>query len=310
MPRTSTVAEGRRWLRAEWSPGCSSLILLGTALYLGAGLAAFVAYRVSGDSSWIEAFFHIPGALMMVCLACMQLGFSIVVCRQFGAGEPLRIAWQLIAGAAALELASTLAIQIFAVDSSLNPLHRASWWSQSAAQRIREAGLIAGGPLRFVLLAAGLYGALRVYRRSGFLGNLRVTDRVLLALIGIYVLWEAIDLGIALGRGKHPGWAEIAGWPVDPLLWVLLLEAILLYRSVQRMGASWIGRCWISFAVGIALVSLGDIVIWASAYGYLPWPWTALEWYVWLPAAAAFALAPAYQLEAIQHAGSPTPPRV
>jgi len=65
-----------------------------------------------------------------------------------------------------------------------------------------------------------------------------------------------------------------------------------------------VNRCWIAFSMGIALVVLGDICIWANAYGYLRNSWSYIEWYVWLPAGAAFALAPVYQMEVIQKASS------
>jgi hypothetical protein len=68
------------------------------------------------------------------------------------------------------------------------------------------------------------------------------------------------------------------------------------------MGEGWIGRCWRAVCVGIFLMCFGVIALWATAWGYLPWPWSSLIWYLWLPAGAAFALAPAYQLEAIQRA--------
>lgn len=57
-----------------------------------------------------------------------------------------------------------------------------------------------------------------------------------------------------------------------------------------------------AFSAGIILTCLGDIGMWASHYGYLPWPWTSLAWYLWLPAASCFALAPACQLQALHRA--------
>ena len=48
-------------------------------------------------------------------------------------------------------------------------------------------------------------------------------------------------------------------------------------------------------SIGVFLTAIGDAGIWAAAYGYLPYPWSAAVWFVWLPAAAAFALAPAYR---------------
>lgn len=287
---------------AAWPLACPRLIFRAVVIYLAAGIATFAAYRITGNADLIEFFFRVPGAIAAVALATLQLALSTLVCRQFETSEPMGIAWQFISLAAACEVAATLANQIFAVNSILNPLRLASWWSEPAAAGIHQFGFIMGGTLRFALLALGLFGALRVYQRSGFLGRLTKPDLALLALGALYVIWEFVDLGIALQKGKQPSWTEIAGWPVDPLLWVLLLEALWLYRSVRRMGTSRVGRCWMAFSAGIGLVLVGDILLWAAAYGYVRWPWTALGWYVWLPAGAAFALAPAYQLEAIRHA--------
>lgn len=294
-----------RSIRGDLPLGCTTLILLVTAAHLAVGLAVLGVYLVSGNASWVEEFFRVPGGLLLVALAGMQLGYSFLAWRGFGRGEPMRSAWGFISLAAACELAGTLAIQILSVDSIVNPLRGTAFWSDAAW--IRQAGLIAGGTCRFACLATGLFYALRVYRHAGFLARLLWPDRLILGVMAGYIVWEFADVAIAVRHGKHPGAAEMAGWPVDPLLWALLVEAMLLYRSVRAMGSGWIGRCWMAFAVGVALVALGDISIWAAAYGYLPWPWSALEWYVWLPASAAFALAPAYQLHAMRVASGGGP---
>jgi hypothetical protein len=43
----------------------------------------------------------------------------------------------------------------------------------------------------------------------------------------------------------------------------------------------------------------GKFGLWVTSYDYLHWPWSAVVWYIWLPANCALALAPAYQLETI-----------
>lgn len=288
--------------------GCATFIALVTAAHLAVGLAVLAVYLLSGNAVWVEQFFRVPGALLLLALAGMQLAYSFLAWRGFDPGEPMRAAWGFISLAAAWEVAGTLAIQILSSGTIMNPLRGAAFWPDAAGW-IRDAGHIAGGTCRFACLATGLFYALRVYRHAGFLARLLWPDRLILLGLAGYIVWEFADLGIAIQHGKHPAAAEMAEWPVDPLLWVLLLEAMLLYRSVRAMGPGWIGRCWMAFGVGVALVSLGDISSWAFAYGYLRWPWVALGWYVWLPASAAFALAPAYQLHAMRAAsagGAPT----
>ncbi len=126
--------------------------------------------------------------------------------------------------------------------------------------------------------------------------------------MGAYVAWEVFATITAL-RVRNTSVFEAASWPVDPLLWFLLAEALLLRRSAGEMGGGSVARCWKSLAAGVMLVALGDILLLAWRMGYVPWPYSAIEWYVWLPAGAAFALAPAYQLESIAHAAaSPASP--
>jgi hypothetical protein len=171
--------------------------------------------------------------------------------------------------------------------------------SPAALRGIQTAGHLLGGPGRFALLAYGLYAALREYRRAGFLGRLRWSDAVVLVLFAVYLARNVADV---LAAHRAFGWVEMARWPTDPLLLVLLAQGMLLRRSVERMGRGWIGRCWTAFSFGVFLTAAGDVGGWAEAYGYLPYPWSAVVWFVWLPASVCFTIAPAYQLEAIRFA--------
>jgi hypothetical protein len=247
----------------------------------------------------VEEYFRLPGALALVFLAVAELLFCLRVQWEYSPAQPMRKAWNLIVISAGCDLAGALLIQILSAQTALNPLRHTAWWSASEATSLREYGLVIGGSMRFAFLTAGLFQALRSYRKSGFLARLAVIDWVLLAATGAYVVREAADVIFAMQHGKHPGASEVLGWPTDPLLWLLLAESLLLYRSVCQMGPGWVGRCWKAFSLGVALLVLGDIAIWATNYGYLPWPWSSLGWYIWLPAAAAFAMAPAYQLDAV-----------
>jgi hypothetical protein len=267
--------------------------------YLTVGLLAFTYWRFTGNIAWVEEYFRLPCALALVLLAAAELLFCLRVRGEYSPAQLMRKAWNLIAISAGCDLAGALLVQILSVQTAFNPLNQTAWWSPSEAASLREYGLVIGGSLRSAFLAAGLFQSLRSYRKSGFLARLAVIDWVLLVVTGAYVVREASDVIFAMQHGKHPRPAEVLGWPTDPLLWLLLAESMLLYRSVSQMGPGWVGRCWKAFSLGVALVVIGDIAIWATSYGYLPWPWSSLGWYVWLPAAAAFAMAPAYQLEAV-----------
>jgi hypothetical protein len=129
-----------------------------------------------------------------------------------------------------------------------------------------------------------------------------VPDFVVLAAFFIFLIRNVVDVVRAVHAGKQPQIWEILGWPVDPLLLVLLIEGFFLFRSSRHLGAGRIGLCWSALSAAVFLTALGDVGSWAANYGYIPWPWSSLTWYVWLPAAAAFARAPAFQLEVIRHA--------
>jgi len=283
--------------------GCSWVIIAVTAAYLVCGAMAFVAWRITADDAWVTEFFQVPAALAMLWLSATQFWLAGQAAYHFAAGEPMRRVWTWITLSAACGLAGTVSTQIFAVKSPLNPLMLLPAWRTDSALAVwHEAGSIIGGTLQFAFLACGLRLAVRVYRQAGFLGRLKWSDRALLIAFAAYLVAVVYDVAVAFRAGKPWRWSEAAVWPVDPLLWLLLLQALLLYRSVKRMGPGWIGRCWKTLSFAVFLTALGDVGTWAFNYGYLPYPWSAVVWYVWLPAAAAYALAPAYQLEAIHRA--------
>ncbi len=266
------------------------------------GVASFIAWQATGSQRWLDLFFQGPGLVLMVALPAVQVWLSLAVRGAFLPDEPLHAAWSLIAFAAVCEFLGSVWVQWLSSRSPLNPLLHTVWWAPNTPSEIRQIGLFVGGTLRYALLSAGLLAVLRIYRKAGFLGRLGVIDWIPMGLVLAYVLNEAVELAAAIRRGKSPGLFEMLGWPVDPLLCLLLYQTRLLARSIERMGKGSIGRCWRSFSIAILLVWLGDTGIWATAFGHLPWEWTSLSWYVWLPAAGAFAAAPAYQLEAIAEA--------
>ena len=281
----------------------ATVVYWALALFLAGAAAFYITWQVSNNVLWVDFFFRVPGSLLSIAFSVVQLLMSLRVCAEFSPGEPLFIAWRLVSLSAVCDLVSNVA-QVLSADPRWNPLSLLPGFSKIWSDTIRHVGQTSGGPLRFALLALGLFYALRMYGKTGFLARLRLRDRVLVLMTAAYVFKEFLDLWAALQRGKHPQFAEVLNWPVDPLLCLLLAEAMLLYRSTQQMGAGWVSRTWVAFCVGIALVVLGDSMTWATAYGYLRYPWSNVQWFVWMPAAAAFAVAPIYQLEVIRKASS------
>jgi hypothetical protein len=261
------------------------------------GILAFVAWQLTGNDAWVIEFFRVPAALLMVFLGLFELWLSLAVVRHFATDDLLRPGWTLISCSAGCQFVGMICSQVLGVRSRVNPLSTFSDAGDFLIPSMRSIGLLIGGTFRFALLAAGLHFALKAYRQSGLLGRLGRADWVVFGGFGFFIVRNVVDVLVAVRHGKTPDVWEALGWPVDPLLLLLLLQAFLLLRSTREMGNGRIGLCWKAFSAGIFLTALGDIGIWATNYGYMPWPWSALNWYVWLPAAAAFARAPAFQLE-------------
>lgn len=175
--------------------------------------------------------------------------------------------------------------------------------SVNSNQALKEIGQVIGGPGSMVLLAGGLLLVLRVYRRLGMLARLMPFDYALLVAVIGYTLLFTYDLLRWLGESPAPVTTlKAINWLSDPLLSLLLFEAIFIRRSVIQMGSGLISRCWGAFTAGIFFTSMGDMGIWAVSQGYLQWPQSAGAWYVWFLASAAYALGPAYQAKAMSHA--------
>lgn len=272
-----------------------------TAAYLAVGVLALAAWQFTGNIGWAVGFFGVPAAALMVWLALTELWLSVLVFRQFAPDDLLRPGWLLIACSAGCQVVGMLGSQVLGAHSRFNPLTGVPG-SDTLIPLARNVGLLAGGTLRFALLAGGLYVALQAYRRSRLQGRLALWNWAVLAVFAVYLARNVVDVVTAERAGKSPDVWELLGWPVDPLLWVLLLEALLLLGSARQMDGGRISLCWKAFSAGVFLTALGDIGLWATNYGYLPWPWSSLTWYVWLPAAAAFARAPAFQLEVMRDA--------
>ncbi len=293
-------------MRPDWRAGSPSVIIATTVCYLAAGVVAFLAWQLTGNDAWVIEFFQMPAALLTIWLALLHFWLSLSASRNFAPNDLLRPAWALIAFSAGCQLVGSLLSQVLGVNSRLNPLALQPGWRESLLPELRRVGLTIGGTLRFALLSVGLHYAVKAYRQSGFRGRLKPIDWALLSLMAAYVARNVVDVTFAFRQGKHLDAWELLSWPTDPLLGLLLAQGLLLFRSAQQMGSGMVGRCWKAFAVGLFLTALGDVGMWAFGYGYLPLPWASLIWYVWLPAAGAFACAPAFQLEVIRHAETAT----
>jgi hypothetical protein len=267
------------------------LILLGTGGHLFIALLSYLAWIATGNDLWVTSFFNYQGALFFLLCSGIGSGVSLMVWRQFSPGDAMRPAWFLIFLSFALRLSGDVLTHLLSINSSASPI------------ALKELGQVVGGPGAMVLLAGGLLLVLRMYRRLGLLARLTVFDYVLVGAVTAYTLRFAYDL--LEWQSDSPAPVTILKaikWLSDPLLSLLLFEAIFIRRSVIRMGSGLISRCWGAFTAGIFFTSVGDMGLWAVAQGYLNWPQSSITWYVWFLASAAYALGPAYQAEAMSRA--------
>jgi hypothetical protein len=153
-----------------------------------------------------------------------------------------------------------------------------------------------------LLLAVGFVFVLAAYRKAGLPGRFQGTDWVLIAFGVFLSVHLASDWPLWDGQAGSVSLLARLKWSSDPLLAILLGEALLLRRAALGLGGGLIAQCWSAYALGSFLTLLGDIGLWATNYGYLPWPMSSITWFIWLLAAAAFAFAPACQAAAMLHA--------
>ncbi|HYK89449.1 MAG TPA: hypothetical protein VE398_11810 [Acidobacteriota bacterium] len=282
----------------------ASSILWFTCVHMAAAACTFVIWRVTGNNAWIDLFFKYPGCVFFMACATAELGLAWYAFRQFSQGEPLRAAWLLITIASFYRLTGLAFSHVLGIDSKLNPLYLAfGTLDASLAAACRSFGLMVCGPMNMAVLAAGLFLILRTLRRLGLVARLRPIDLLLVTIVAGFTIRQLYEIIEWLRNTSAPPHIDkVLGWAADPLLSALLFEAILIRRSALETGWGLLSKSWGAFAAGIFLTSLVDMGLWATAQNYLPWPYSSLTWYVWFLASAAFALGPAYQVEACRRA--------
>lgn len=284
----------------------SRVVLVLAALQVSVGIVVHILWISTGNLSLLRNYFDYQGSIYFIFLDVLTLWLCIVAWRQFRQQGSLRSAWFLISLAMGSKLAGDLLKHWLCVDTYINPLHYA-WvnWHSSAAGRLNVWGSAIAGPLFMLILAIGLFKGLQHYKKIHMLGKLRSSDLIWVGgacLYALYVVATVIRVAASEPFIIHAEW--VLTWPNDLFLAILLLEAILLMRTAVDMGKGYLARTWGAFAIAIFLTSLESVAKWMLDYNYMSRPEYSIMWYVWFIWAAAFALGPAYQVDAVRHARS------
>jgi hypothetical protein len=277
-----------------------------TGIHMGMGWLFWSIWLVTGNEAWIRYFFDYQGALFFVGLASAEVFMCVLARRQFAKGEPLRYAWSSIILAASFRFSGMILSQILGSKSLLNPLVLMGSFDSRMTEILRETGQMISGPAHMVTLAIGLFVVVQSYNRNRLICRLNVLDYFLLSIVGVYALQQVREMFLwSCDPAAVFSFDTILHWATDPLLCVLLFEAILIRRATSNLGWGLISKCWAAYVAAIFITSIGDMGIWATNYGHLPWPASSVVWYLWFPSACAYALGPAYQVEAALKARTP-----
>ncbi len=294
--------------RMPWQsrPPYSRLILAVATVQISSGVVLHILWLWTGNWAWLRYCFDYQGAVYFIFLDIFQLWLSVAAWRQFRQKDSLRLAWFAISLAMGFELAGNLLKHWLSVNTYLNPLHYA-WesWNLSLANFLHVWGSAIAGPLFMLTLAIGLLKGLQHYKKIGMLGKLKAFDLCLVGAVGIYAMYvvaSVIHVATSHPSEIRAGW--LLTWPNDLLLAFLLFEAILLTRTAVEMGPGYVVRAWGAFAVAIFLTSIESFGQWMALHGYFPYPENSVLWYLWFIWAAAFAMGPAYQVDAVRIAES------
>jgi hypothetical protein len=271
------------------------------------GLVAYLHFVFTGSYSLLVFLFNYPGAAFLVLVTGAEVYFAFRARQLFDPAEPMRTSWTLIFLSACCSLTGAALTQIFSAQIPWNPLVMLNALPPGRSEQIRSVGLVVSGPVAMTLLAAGLARVIALQRRLGILGRLSALDKVGAVLLWTFTLAELFEIvRFVVVDHVRPGLAQAMLWFSDPLLAILLVEAVSLRRSVLNMGQGLVARCWGMMALAVAFTAAGDVMLSADWHGYIPPRLKPIGWFIWFFAATAYASAPSYQLEAarIAHEGS------
>ena len=280
-------------------------ILMFLGAYVTVSLFVLYLWNAAGQVFAVPGTSDSTAALSVTGMAAVNLWLCLVVWRSFPAGSPLRSTWMLLTLAAAARAASGVVTEFLGTIWLLNP----AWWSEQSKsgliEQLRRAALLFSGPIRLALLAAAMLAVLRILRKYGFPARPTFGDWAVSGIVCMFTLsrfGEACAASLAGRQISHADWISLAGLPI---LCVLSMEAMLLRRSVARMGSGLISRGWVALGYGILLTVAGEVVLWVLPHYSQTLPLAMVCALMPLTIGSAFALVPAYQLVAQRRAMRP-----
>ncbi len=273
-------------------------VFAATVLVIGSAVVALCGWQATGNPEWIRIFFHYPGAISLVALYGLELSLGIFALRQFSPGEPFRRAWWFLTAAAGCHFTGGILVHLLGGNAALSPLGIAGLGAGS--QELAAVGARISGPVQMALLATGIFMVLRAARRHGFLPPVSWLDVGTLGAICALAGWHLVNRAGAAG---FPSVALALECVQVFLILALLAEAILLRRAVMNMQWGIAARCWGAFSAAIYLTCIANVTVPETGSSAIPGPLAGAVWCLWLVAAGAYALAPAYQVYASAAAG-------
>lgn len=270
------------------------------AIHYAIGMATYAHFLVTGSYRYLNWYFLILGTLFFLLATAAEF-FLAFECRAgFEADEPMRMTWTFIASSSLARFVGAVLISLDHWRGALIPGGTSSVVAVILPRGLGQAGEVVGGPLAMICLAVALSRVLQIQHRFGVLRGLTRADLLLISLIVTLMLGEVGSIVRYLGPSyPAPSLAKAVLWLSDPLLSLLLVQAVLIRRSAIRVGMGLVSQCWGMYVIAVVTTLVGDASIWAAGEGLLAEPLIALTWFIWFFAAAAFASAPAYQLAAM-----------
>ena len=222
------------------------------AIHYAIGLAAYLHFLITGSYRYLTLYFLILGTLFFLLTTATEC-FLAFECRAgFEADEPMRMAWTFIAWSSLSRFVAAALISLDHWRGATIPGSATSVLAVILPRGLAQAGEVVGGPLSMIFLAVALSRILQVQRKFGVLRGLTRTDLLLIGLIVAFTLGEMANIAQYLGPSyQPPPLTKAILWLSDPLLSLLLVQSVLIRRSVINVGLGLISQCWGMYVIAV-----------------------------------------------------------